>query len=97
MIASFADQGTEDVYNGDDTKVARKALPKELWGVARRKLDMLDAALSLQDLKVPPNNKLEKLKKEYAGKYSIRINDQWRLIFAFDGGTASNVLIKDYH
>jgi proteic killer suppression protein len=97
MIASFADQGTRDIYDGTDTKAARKTLPKELWAVARRKLDMLDAAHRLEDLKVPPNNKLEKLKKGLAGKYSIRINDQWRVIFAFTGGTASEVLIKDYH
>jgi toxin HigB-1 len=97
MIASFADVGTRDVYDGADTKAARKTLSKELWSVARRKLDMLDAAHTLDDLKVPPNNKLKKLKKDLAGKYSIRINDQWRVIFAFAGGTASEVLIKDYH
>jgi proteic killer suppression protein len=97
MIASFADHGTKDIYNGDDTKAARKTLPKQLWSIAARKLDMLNGAHILQDLKVPPNNKLEKLKKEYAGKYSIRINDQYRVIFAFDSGTASDVEIKDYH
>jgi toxin HigB-1 len=97
MIASFADPGTRDIYNGADTKAARKTLSKELWSVARRKLDMLDAAHSLEDLKVPPNNKLAKLKRDLAGKYSIRICDQWRVIFVFAGGMASEVLIKDYH
>lgn len=97
MIASFADQGTQDIYHGADTKAARKTLPKELWGVAKRKLDMVHAAHSLHDLKAPPNNQLEKLKKELAGKYSIRINDQWRVIFDFADGTASNVFIGDPH
>jgi proteic killer suppression protein len=97
MIAGFADRGTQDIYDGADTKAARKTLPKELWNVARRKLDMLAAAHNIADLKVPPNNHLEKLKKQYDGKYSIRINDQWRIVFAFASGTASEVLIVDYH
>lgn len=96
MITSFADQGTRDIYDGADTKAARKKLPKELWNIARRKLDMLDAARNVSDLKVPPNNRLEKLKKEFAGKLSIRINDQWRVVFAFQDGNASEILIVDY-
>lgn len=97
MITSFANQGTRDIYDGADTKAARKTLPKDLWNIARRKLDMLDAAQNIADLRVPPNNHLEKLKKEYAGKFSIRINDQWRVVFAFQNGNASEVLIVDYH
>ena len=97
MITSFADQGTKDIYDGADTKAARKTLPKDLWAVAKRKLDMVNAAQALQDLKVPPNNKLEKLKGDLAGKYSIRINEQWRIVFAFSSGDASDVLIIDYH
>jgi proteic killer suppression protein len=97
MITGFANHGTRDIYDGADTKAARKTLPKGLWTVGRRKLDMLDAAQNVSDLKVPPNNHLEKLKKEYAGKFSIRINDQWRVVFAFQNGNASEVLIVDYH
>ncbi len=97
MIGGFADQGTRDIYDGVDSKAARKTLPKELWDIARRKLDMLEAAHDLGDLKVPPNNHLEKLKRQYAGKYSIRINKQWRVVFAFADRTASEVRIADYH
>jgi proteic killer suppression protein len=97
MIVSFANQGTEDIYDGADTKAARQTLPKELWSVARRKLDLLHAAHSLHDLKAPPSNQLEKLKKEYAGKHSIRVNDQYRVIFEFGDGTAAGVMITDPH
>ena len=97
MIASFADQGTKDIYDGADTKASRKTLPKELWNVAKRKLDSLNAAQMLHDLKAPPNNKLEKLKGDLAGKHSIRVNEQWRIVFEFSNGTASNVVIVDYH
>jgi len=97
VITSFADRGTQDIYDGNDTKAARKTLPKELWSIARRKLDMIDAARSLHDLKAPPSNELEKLKRDLAGKYSIRINKQWRVIFEFADGLASNIYIGDPH
>ncbi len=96
MIASFADQGTEDIYNGDNSKPAR-SIPKAIWAVARRKLDMLNAATVIDDLRVPPGNRLEALRGNLAGRYSIRINDQFRVVFRFADGHASDVRICDDH
>ena len=95
MIASFADAATEDIFNGTNTKAARR-IPKDLWRIAARKLSTLDYATDLRDLSTPGNN-LEKLKGALAGKYSIRINDQFRIVFNFDRGEAANVAITDYH
>jgi proteic killer suppression protein len=95
VIASFADAGTEDIFNGRNTKAARR-LPKDLWRIAARKLSTLDYATDLRDLSTPGNN-LEKLKGALAGKYSIRVNDQFRIVFNFDRGEATNVAITDYH
>ncbi|GAC1351986.1 MAG: type II toxin-antitoxin system RelE/ParE family toxin [Polyangiales bacterium] len=95
MIASFAHAATEDIFNGRNTKAARK-VPKELWQIAARKLSALDYAKEVGDLSSPGNN-LEKLKGALKGKYSIRINDQFRIVFNFDRGEASNVVITDYH
>jgi toxin HigB-1 len=90
------DEATEDIYDGKNTKAARR-FPKSIWAVARRKLDMLDAAGDLKDMAVPPSNKLEKLLGDLAGYYSVRVNDQFRLIFQFDQGQASEVRLIDYH
>jgi proteic killer suppression protein len=95
VIASFADTTTEDIFNGKNTKAARR-IPKGLWKIAARKLSSLDYAKELRDLSSPGNN-LEKLKGALAGKYSIRINDQFRIVFNFDRGDAGNVVITDYH
>jgi len=95
VIASFADACTEDIFNGKNTKAARR-IPKELWKIAARKLSALDYAKELRDLS-SPGNQLEKLKGVLAGKYSIRINDQLRIVFNFDRGDASHVVITDYH
>lgn len=92
MISSFADRTTEDIYHGAETKAARR-IPKELWPVARRKLDMLNRATVPEDLKSPPGNRLKRVGKVYA----IRINDQFRITFMFEAGNASDVLITDYH
>src|SRR4029077_8141292 len=81
VIASFRDKGTEDLFEGRDTKQARKSCPSDLVRVARRKLDQLNQAVILGDLRAPPSNHLEKLKGEREGQYSIRINDQWRVCF----------------
>lgn len=97
MISSFGDAGTEDIYNGVNTKVARLTLPKNLWAVAQRKLDYLRRAVNVSDLSSPPGNKLEALKGDLAGTYSIRINDQYRVVFQFAKGNAENVQIVDYH
>lgn len=97
MIHSFRNQGTEDVFNGKRSKVARTACPQELWNRASRKLDQLDAAVSLDDLRVPPGNRLETLKGDRAGQYSIRINDQYRICFGWTEQGATEVEIVDYH
>lgn len=95
MIVGFGNAATEDIFNGRNTKAAR-SIPKGLWKIAARKLSALDYAKDLRDLSSPGNN-LEKLKAARSGKYSIRINDQFRIVFDFDRGEASNVLITDYH
>jgi proteic killer suppression protein len=96
VITSFGDKGTEDVYHGTESKEARK-LAAAVRAGAVKKLDMINAAFDLKDLKVPPGNRLEKLKGSLQGFWSIRINDQWRIVFEFDGNNASNVRITDYH
>ena len=85
------------MFHGADSKAAEKVLPRALWAVGRRKLDMLNAAATAKDLTVPPGNRLEKLKGARAGWWSIRVNDQYRVVFKFDGGNASEVKIEDYH
>jgi proteic killer suppression protein len=95
VIASFADATTEDIFNGTNSKAAR-SVPKELWKIAGRKLSAIDYATDLSDLSSPGNN-LEKLKGALSGKYSIRINDQFRIVFNFERGEATNVVITDYH
>lgn len=97
MIASFGDKGTEDIYNGLNSKEARAKLPRDLWPVAIRKLDMIEAAHTLQDLTAPPSNRLEALKGDLAGWYSIRINEKYRVIFQWKDGGAHEVTIVDYH
>ena len=95
VIESFADQTTEDIYNGANTKAARK-IDRRVWPVVFRKLDILNAAASLNDLK-SPGNQLEKLKADLAGHWSIRVNDQYRIVFRFDGGNATDVRCQDIH
>jgi toxin HigB-1 len=96
VITSFADQTTADIFNGQNSKAARH-VPQTVWPTARRKLDMLNAAQRLGDLSVPPNNKLEKLQGDLDGFHSIRINDQYRVIFRFANSQASDVQVVDYH
>jgi proteic killer suppression protein len=97
MISTFRDDGTEDVFNGDDTKAARRTCPFEIWRVARRKLDQLDTVVSLASLRIPPNNRLEALKGNRSGRYSIRINDQYRICFRWTDSGPEDVEITDYH
>lgn len=97
MIRSFGDEATGDIFDGINTKRARKRLDPSLYPVACRKLDMLDAALNLDDLKIPPGNRLEPLKGGLRGKYSIRINDQYPIIFAWGIQGPEEVEITDYH
>lgn len=97
MIVPFRDKGTEDVFDGRGTRNARKACPSDLVRVARRKLDLLNQAAALGDLRAPPNNHLEKLKGDREGQYSIRINDQWRVCLRWTESGAEDVEIVDYH
>ena len=97
MIQSFADAGTEDVFNAEDTRVARKACPPALWPVAQRKLTQLNAVRELAQLAIPPGNRLERLKGNRRGQHSIRINDQNRICFRWAGDHAHDVEIVDYH
>lgn len=96
MIVSFADATTADIYHGSDTKAARK-LPQEIWTRVQRKLDLLNACTSVEDLRIPPANRLEKLRGDLAGFYSIRVNDQYRVVFRFFAGHCQDVYCKDYH
>jgi toxin HigB-1 len=97
MIVSFRDEGTRDVYNGTPSKAARKARPIDIVAIAARKLDMIVQAVALNDLRVPPANRLEKLKGNRAGQHSIRINDQYRICFTWTDGGAEDVEITDHH
>jgi proteic killer suppression protein len=98
MIKSFANQGTIDIALGKTSKAARQLLPKQLHAVARRKLARIDFATQIDDLKVPPGNRLEKLSGNRSGQWSIRINDQYRICFSWvDSGDAEVVEICDYH
>jgi proteic killer suppression protein len=97
MIRSFDDAGTEDIFNRADTKRARKACPSVLWKIAQRKLEWLDSAANLEDLRVPPGNRLEALRGDRRGQHSIRINDQFRVCFIWTEAGPVNVEIVDYH
>jgi proteic killer suppression protein len=97
VIRSFGNQATEDIFDGKNSKVARKLCPKAIWKTGSRKLEQIDSAAFLDDLKVPPGNRLEALMGDRAGQYSIRINDQYRVCFNWNDGYADNVEIVDYH
>lgn len=97
MIKSFKNKETEDLFNGKNSKGARKALPQNLWRVATRKLDQLDSAAVVEDMKVPPGNMLEALSGDRVGQHSIRINDQYRICFKWTEGGPDDVEIVDYH
>ena len=93
MIKSFTCRETENIWHGE----VSKRLPQDIQSVARRKLRMLNNARSLTDLRVPPANRLEALKGERSGQYSIRVNDQWRICFIWREGNVHEVEIVDYH
>ena len=97
MIYSFRDEGTEDIFDGRDTKKARKVCPQNLWRVARRKLDGINQSVELEDLRVPPGNRLEALAGDCKGQHSIRINGQYRVCFVWTNTGAEKVEIADYH
>ena len=93
MIESFGSAETEKIWNGE----VSRGLPQNMQQVARRKLRMLNAARNITDLRVPPGNRLEALKGDLLGYYSIRINLQWRIIFKWESGNCQEVKIVDYH
>ena len=93
MIKGFKDKQTELVWNG----IASRRLPQNVQIMARRKLRMLNNASTLNDLRVSPANRLERLSGKRSGEYSIRINDQWRICFCWENGDAKHVEIVDYH
>jgi len=96
VIETFGNAAAEDLFNDKRTRATR-ALPADLRRVARRKLLYLHEAIDLRDLRVPPGNRLERLKGDLKDFHSIRINDQWRVIFLWSGGNAYDVQIVDYH
>ena len=96
MIKSFGNKTAGDIYHGSASRHARK-LPANLHDKARRLLDQLNAAPTIYFLKIPPGNKLEKLSGGYKGFWSIRINEQWRIIFKWFDDDAHDVAIVDYH
>lgn len=93
MIETFHDTETRKVWGGEFSR----RLPTQIQAVARRKLRMLNNAQRIEDLRIPPQNRLEKLSGERDGQWSIRINDQWRIFFVWHSGNAQRVEIVDYH
>jgi proteic killer suppression protein len=96
MLKNLADKMTRDIYDGINSRQARK-IPRELHGKARRLLDQINATPTLDMLRLPPSNRLEKLKGDRAGFWSLRINDQWRIVFRWQGQDALDVQVIDYH
>ena len=96
MIVSFADHATAELFNGTAARRAKR-VPPDVTRIALRKLDMLDAAVRLIDLRVPPGNRLEALRGDFAGLHSIRVNDQWRLVFRWTERGPAEVRLIDYH
>jgi len=97
MIVSFKNQATEDVFNGKSSKIARKLCPQSLWKVATRKLDQLDFVVNIDELKVPPGNRFERLTGDRKNEYSIRVNDQYRVCFKWSEPGPFDVEITGYH
>ncbi len=96
MIRSFADDTTRDIWNGVNSKAARRVL-RTIWSVIRRKLDQLDAVTQIEDLRIPPGNRLHALSGGLRGFHAIRVNDQYPLVFRFKDHDAYDVRCVDYH
>ncbi len=96
MIVSFGDRATDDLYHGRPTSRARR-FPNDIVGLTLVKLDMLNGAASVLDLTSPPGNRLEALKGDLKGFYSVRVNDQWRIVFRWENNSAHDVRLMDYH
>jgi proteic killer suppression protein len=96
MIRSFADETTKDIWNGINIKAARR-IPRALWPVIRRKLDQIDSVTRPDALRIPPGNRFHRLVEEMTGFHAIRVNDQHRIVFRFEGEHAFDVRCTDYH
>lgn len=96
MIVSFGDKTTEHIFHGRDTKAARR-IARALWSRIQRKLDPLNACTTLDDLRMPRANRIKRLHGDVAGFYSVRVNDQYRIMFRFSGSDAAEVRCTDYH
>ena len=96
MIRSLADDTTLDIWNGVNSRAARR-IPRELWPIVRRRLDQIDAVTRLADLRVPPGNRLHALGGDLRGLHAVRVNDQYRIVFGFEGADAFDVRCADYH
>ena len=96
MIRTLADDATHDIWNGVNNQAARR-IPRALWPIVRRKLDQIDAVTRLEDLKVPPENRLHALSGALRGFHAVRVNDQYQLVFRFEGADAFEVHCTDYH
>ena len=97
MIVTFKDDGTEDIFNGRSTSAARRTCPVSIWRVAQRKLDQIDSAAVLSDLRAPPGNRLERLTGDRIREHSIRVNDKYRICFIWTDDGPVEVEITDYH
>ena len=93
MIRTFADRATEELFSNGKSK----PFPSDIWRRALRKLEYIDLASRLEDLKVPPSNRLHKLGRDRVGQYSVSVNDQWRICFRFVDGDVYDVELTDYH
>jgi len=96
MIRKVADDTTRDIWNGVNSKAARR-IPRPLWRVVQRKLDQIDSVTELDDLRVPPGNRLHALEGDLAGYHAIQVNDQYRIVFRFEGQDAFDIRCTDYH
>jgi proteic killer suppression protein len=96
MIVSFGDSATEDLYHGRPTSRAKR-FPRDVASAALVKMDLINGAAAILDLRSPPGNRLEALKGDRKGFHSIRVNDQWRLAFRWEGNDAHDVRLVDYH
>ncbi|TVR86341.1 MAG: plasmid maintenance system killer protein [Spirochaetaceae bacterium] len=97
MIKGFLSSGTENIFDGVASQAARRCCPQSIWAVARRKLDQINRVQHINDLRVPPGNRLELLRGDRENQYSIRINQQYRICFIWEEGYAYEVEITDYH
>jgi len=97
MIKTFGSAGTEDIFDGITSQAARRCCPQSIWPVARRKLDQVNRVREINELKVPPGNRLEHLQGDRKNQYSIRINQQYRICFIWEKGYAYGIEITGYH